>query len=53
MTALEQAIDLYRQQFGGVPLEVMRGMPEDKIVEALTKALKIGKEITYKQDVVY
>ena len=48
---LEQVVDLYEQRFGGIPLEIMRGLSDDKIKEILTQALETDKEVTFKRGV--
>ena len=50
---LEQAIDAYTHKFGGVPWEIICGMPDDEIKRVLTKSLETGKEVTFKRGVLY
>ena len=50
---LEQVIEAYTEKFGGVPWEIIGGMPDDKIKEVLTKALETGKEVKFKRGVLY
>lgn len=50
---LEQVKDLYTQKFGGVPLELMLGMSDDEIKQALLEAVEKGEEILPKRGVIY
>ena len=41
----EEAIKMYTDKFGGFPYFLFLGAPDEKIVEAVEKALNTGKEI--------
>ena len=50
---IDELVEQYTQKFGGVPWEIICGMPDDEIKKALTNALQTGKEITFKRGVTY
>lgn len=46
----EQAINAYKERFGGFPYFLMMGASEEKIVEKVMKALESGEEIEAEND---
>ena len=49
----EDAISAYVERFGGFPYFLFMGAEEDVIIDAVVKALELGREIEAEEGVIY
>ena len=50
MNELEKAKERYIEKFGGYPLFLLRGLPDDEIIKQLNAAVESGNEIEAPDD---